>query len=170
MASRFINSTGSSRPYWLLIAGASVIPPTLSAFTSYLNLRFSRGNADWGAVIFTGVSWLFFGALTPIIYVLARRYPLRREVIVRTVLAHLTGALVLCIGWTSMSVMLAVLLNRRPPQESLVLYYHSWILTNLPWSVFLYFTMLGCIYAFTYYRESREREAQQSRLVSQLAE
>src|SRR5260370_11373490 len=66
--------------------------------------------------------------------------------------------------------MLAALLNRRPPQESLVLYYHSWILTNLQWSVFLYFTMLGCIYAFTYYREAREREAQQSRLAAQLAE
>ena len=170
MASRIIKGTGRSRPYWLLIAGASLIPATLSAFTSYLNSRFSRGNADWGAAIFTGVSWLFFGALTPIIYALARRYPLRREVIVRTVLAHLTGALVLCIGWTSMSVLLAVLLKRRPPQESLVLYYQSWILTNLPWSVFLYFTMLGCIYAFTYYREAREREAQQSRLTAQLAE
>jgi LytS/YehU family sensor histidine kinase len=30
--------------------------------------------------------------------------------------------------------------------------------------------MLGCIYAFTYYREAREREAQQSRLVAQLAD
>src|SRR5260370_21311339 len=170
MASRITKGAGRSRPYWLLIAGASVIPATLSAFTSYLNSRFSRGNADWGAVLFAGVSWLFFGALTPIIYVLAQRYPLRRAVIVRAVLAHLTGALVLCIGWTSMSVMLAVLLSRRPPQESLVLYYHSWILTNLPWSVFFYFTMLGCVYAFTYYREARERESQQSRLAAQLAE
>ncbi len=169
MASRFPKGAGRSRPYWLPIAGASLIPATLSAFTSYLNSRFSRGNADWGAVIFTGVSWLFFGALTPIIYVLARRYPLRREVIVRTVLAHLTGALVLCIGWTSMSVMLAVLLI-RPSPEPFLRYYVSWILINLPWSVFLYFTMLGCIYAFTYYREAREREAQQSRLAAQLAE
>ena len=170
MPSRISKGAGRSRPYWLPIAGASLIPATLSAFTSYLNSRFSRGNADWGAVIFTGVSWLFFGALTPIIYVLARRYPLRREVIVRTVLAHLTGALVLCIGWTSMSVMLAVLLIRRPSPEPFLRYYVSWILINLPWSVFLYFTMLGCIYAFTYYREAREREAQQSRLAAQLAE
>src|SRR5260370_24969145 len=98
MASRMTKGVGSARPYWLLSAGASVTPATLSAFTSYLNSRFSRGNADWGAVIFTGVSWLFFGALTPMIYVLARRYPLRREGIVRTVLAHFIGAVVLCIG------------------------------------------------------------------------
>jgi LytS/YehU family sensor histidine kinase len=66
--------------------------------------------------------------------------------------------------------MLALLLNRRPPQESLLLYYHTWILTSLPWSVFLYFTVLGCTYAFTYYREAREREEQQARLAAQLAE
>src|SRR5260370_17536574 len=98
MASRITKGAGRSRPYWLLIAGASVIPATLSAFTSYLNSRFSRGNADWGAVIFTGVSWLFFGALTPMIYVLARRYPLRREVIVRSVLSHLPHPLLLFIA------------------------------------------------------------------------
>ncbi len=166
----FINGPGRWRPYWLLIAGASVIPATLSAFTSYLNSRFSRGSVDWGAVIFAGAMWLFFGALTPIIYILAQRYPLTHEAIVRTISAHLTGALVLCVGWASLGVTLALLLNRRPPQEPLPRYYISWILTNLPWSVFLYFTVLGCIYAFTYYREAREREAQQSRLAAQLAE
>jgi len=36
--------------------------------------------------------------------------------------------------------------------------------------MFLYFTILGCIYAFTYYREARERASQQARLTAQLAE
>ncbi len=171
MVSRFINGDGRSRPFWLLIAAASLVPALLSAFTSYLNSRFAgRGSADWGAVIFSGALWLFFGALTPITYVLARRYPLRREVIVRTVVAHVACALALCIGWASSGVLLALLLNRRPPQESPLRYYHSWVLINLPWSVFLYFTVLGCIYAFTYYREARDREAQQSRLAAQLAQ
>jgi signal transduction histidine kinase len=171
MVSRFINGTGRSRPFWLLIAAASLVPALLNAFTSYLNSRFSgRGSVDWGAVIFAGALWLFFGALTPIPYILAWRYPLKREAIVRTISAHVAGALALCIGWASSGVTLALLLNRRPPQESLLRYYHSWILTNLPWSVFLYFTVLGCIYAFTYYREARDREAQQSRLAAQLAQ
>jgi|SRR6266571_9177494 len=62
------------------------------------------------------------------------------------------------------------LLNRRPAQEPLFRYYVTWILTNLPWSVFLYFALLGCIYAFTYYPEARESESQQTRLAAQLAE
>lgn len=171
MASRVKNSPGRSRPYWLLIASGCLVPALLSACTSYLNSRFAgRGNADWRTVIFAGLIWLFFGALTPITYILARRYPLRSEALLRTVAAHLGGAIVLCVGWASAGVGLSLLLNRRPPQETVLRYYISWVLTNLPWSVFLYFTVLGCIYAFTYYREAREREAQQSTLAAQLAE
>jgi signal transduction histidine kinase len=171
MAASSINAVPKSYRLWLVISAASLVPALLSAFTAYLNFRvMGRGKADWRTVAFAGTIWLVFGALTPIIYALSRRYPLRREAIVRTIGAHLIGALVLCVGWASLGVSLALLLNRRPPQEPLVRYYFSWVLTNLPWSVFLYFTVLGCIYAFTYYREARERESQQARLAAQLAE
>ena len=124
-----------------------------------------------GAVTFAGLLWLVFGALTPIIYILARRYPLRREGLGRTIAVHLGGALGLCIAWTSLAVLLSLLLLKpRSGQESLLRYYSSWILTNLPWSVVLYFAVLGCVCAFIYYREAREREAQQARLTAQLAE
>lgn len=125
---------------------------------------------DWGDVIFAGSEWLFLGALTPITYVLARRYPLRREAMGRTIAAHAMGALVLCFGWATLGVLLGLLLRRYPAQGNLGRDYVNWFLTSLPWSVFMYFTVLGCVYAFTYYREAREREAQQSRLAAQLAE
>jgi two-component system, LytTR family, sensor kinase len=161
-----------SRPFWLLIAAASLVPALLSAFTSYMNLRFGlRGGADWGEVIFAGGQWLFLGALTPITYVLARRYPLKREAAIgRAVAAHFAGALALCIGWTSLNVLLALLLKRYSAQGNFLRSYVGWILTSLPWSVFMYFTIMGCIFAFTYYREARERESQQARLAAQLAE
>ena len=146
------------------------MPALLSAFTTYLNSRFGRGNTDWGLVAFAGGMWLAFGVLTPIPYFLAGRCPLRRELLGQNVLLHLLGALSLCLAWTSLGVFLAVLLNRRPPQEPLTRYFLGWILTNLPWSMLLYFTVLGCIYAFSYYREARERESQQARLAAQLAE
>jgi two-component system, LytTR family, sensor kinase len=171
MLSRPAQRDVGARPLWLFIAGACIVPALLSSLTTYLNARLTgRGSADWGAIIIAGALWIVFGALTPIAYVLARRYPVRRETIVRTVLAHLSGALVLCVGWASAGVGVALLLNRRPPQEPLLRYYVYWILVNLPWAVFLYFTVLGCIYAFTYYREARERESQQARLAAQLAE
>ncbi len=70
--------------------GRHQITSVLAApFTSYLNSRFGRGSADWGAVTFAEALWLVFGALTPITYVLARRYPLRREAIVKIPAARL---------------------------------------------------------------------------------
>jgi two-component system, LytTR family, sensor kinase len=170
MTSRSNSSAAKSRPYWLLLAAASLVPALLNASTTYLNTRFLRGSADWSAVAFAAILWLAFGALTPIPYVLARRYPIRRENIFASVLVHLSGALVLCVAWTSIAVLLAQPLNRRPPQEAFLRYYLSWTLANLPWAVFLYFTVLGSIFAFTYYREARERESQQARLAAQLAE
>ena len=159
------------RPLWLLIAAASLLPALLSAVTSYLNSRLSgRGGTDWGAVIFPSLLWLVFGAFTPLVYALARRFPLRRERIVRAAMAHLGGALVMCFGWVSAGFLVSLLLNRRPPGESVLRYYASLILTSLTLCMFLYFAVLGCIYALAYYREAREREAQQSRLAAQLAE
>jgi two-component system LytT family sensor kinase len=46
----------------------------------------------------------------------------------------------------------------------------SWVLTSLPWSVFMYFTVLGCVLAFAYFFEAREREAQAARLAAQVTQ
>src|SRR2546421_3280512 len=160
-----------ARPFWLLIAAASAVPALLSALTTYLNSLFTRrGSADWGAVIFAGVLWLFLGAFTPLVYALARRFPLQRQGIVRAALAHLAGALGMSFGWVSAGLMLSLLLNRRPTDMPLLRYYVSLLLTSLTLCVFLYLLVLGCTYAFTYYREARERESQQARLAAQLAE
>jgi two-component system, LytTR family, sensor kinase len=158
-----------SPPFWLIIAAASLVPASLNSFTVYLNSRVT-GRANWVEIIFAASLWLIFGALTPIPYFLARRFPFRREGIVRTLSAHLVGALVMSLCWTSAGVLLSLPLVRRPPQVPFLRYFASSILTNLSLCMFLYFAVLGCIYAFSYYREARERESQQARLAAQLAE
>jgi sensor histidine kinase YesM len=110
---------------------------------------------EWGNVVFQGSEWLFLGALLPIVSLLARRFPLRAATWRRTLLAHLTGATVLCVGWATLGVALGTALHRYPEHA-----WGSWVLTTIPWSVFMYFTVLGCVYAFTYFVEAREREAQ----------
>lgn len=166
------SNTGFKRspPYWLLIAAGSLLPAVLNAFTAYLNSRLGRGRADWAEVLFALIDWLFLGALTPIVYVLARRFPLRRDRIGRTIQVHIGGALVLCLAWALLGVSLGRLMHRIPTQNNFWRSFLIWILFSLPWSVFLYFLLLGCVYAFSYYREARERESQQARLGAQLAE
>jgi hypothetical protein len=76
-----------------------------------MNSRFIRRvSVDWDSVIFAASIWLIFGALTPIPYLFAHRFPLRRAAMGRTILAHLTGALLLCIAWASLGVLLAQIL------------------------------------------------------------
>jgi two-component system, LytTR family, sensor kinase len=154
-----------------LIAAACIVPALLDSFQTYMKARVGGdGHVSWGSVIFAGTEWLFLGALTPITYLLARRFPLRRDKLGRILAAHLAGALALCVGWATLGLALGEVLETYPAVGPLPTAYASWLLTSLPWSVFMYFTVLGCVYAFAYFVEAREREAQQARLAAQLAE
>ena len=171
MSSPASDSSKKSRPYWLLIAAACLVPAFLDALRSFLNSKFvGGGRVDWGDVVFAGSEWLFLGALTPIAYVLARRFPLKQENRIRNLGIHFLGSLLLCFGWATLGILLGMIMSRYPAQKDLGRSYLSWLLTSLPWSVFMYFTVLGCVYAFSYYQEVRERETREARLAAQLSE
>jgi signal transduction histidine kinase len=160
-----------SPPRWLLIALAGLVPATLSALDAYVQSRLAgQRRVPWPNVIFSSSEWLFLAALTPIVIQLARRVPLRRDRIGRVVVVHVVGALLLCIGWATLGIACGWLLRTYPWQGHFGRDYLSWIMTSVPWSVVMYFAFLGCVYAFTYFAEAREREAQQARLSAQLAE
>ena len=76
----------------------------------------------------------------------------------------------LCMGWASLGAFLGIVLHRPTAEASLGDAYLSWLLISLPYSVFMYFTVLGSVYAFTYFIEARDRESQAARLAAQLSE
>ena len=156
--------------FWLLIPAACVVPAVLDSFQAYMQNRLVGQPIAWDYVIFAGTEWLFLGALTPIAYQLGRRFPLRRDTLRRTLGIHIGGALLLCIGWASLGVALRYALGMVGPRNPLGRHLASWMLTSLPWSVFMYFAVLGSVYAFIYFSEAREREAQAARLAAQLSE
>ncbi|HTE43754.1 MAG TPA: histidine kinase [Gemmatimonadaceae bacterium] len=157
--------------FWLLISAACVVPAVLDALQMYMQGRLARATTvSWNDIIFSGTEWLFLGALTPITYYLARRFPLRRETAGRTFAVHAVGSLTLCVGWASAGMLLRLALGTTDEHRTLPRQFVSWILTSIPWSVFMYFAVLGCVYAFLYFSEAREREAQTARLAAQLAE
>jgi hypothetical protein len=119
----------SERRIWLLIAAACVVPAALDALQTYFQARLNGEPPRWQDVAFQGAEWLFLGALTPITYYLAKRFPLRRGAWKRALAVHTGGALALCIGWASLGVLLGNLLNRYPAGN-----YFSWILTSVRWS------------------------------------
>jgi signal transduction histidine kinase len=142
----------------------------VAAALDVLQMRM-KGPASWGALIFQGGEWILLGALTPITYYLGRRWPLQRSGLARSLGVHALGALALCVGWATCGV----ILRRRThawgvPEATFAHEWIEWTLTSLPWSFFMYFAVLGCMHAFTYYVEARDREAQAARLQGQLAE
>lgn len=155
---------------WFTIAAWCLVPAGLSSFTVYVNSRLA-GRPGWADAILTASLWLVFAILTLIPYRFARRFPLKRERLVHSLPAHVVGALLMSFCWAAAGSYLAVYVVRvRVPQVSFVRYIASSFLTNLSIYVLLYFATLGGIYAFSYYREARDREAREARLTAQLAE
>ncbi len=163
------NRANKKPPYWLLIAAVPVIHAFLYAVRSFA-LSTIRGRTDWSDVVFNFFDWLVLSLLVPLIYVLARRHPLRREKFSRVATAHLVGCVTFTLVWTGFGVLLGWLLDHFPGDENLLVGYKEWLFVTTPWSIFVYALMLGCLYAFTYYNEARDRESQQAKLAAQLSE
>jgi signal transduction histidine kinase len=155
---------------WIIIAAVCLVTAVLDGFQSYMQARLSGDRVSWRGVIWQASEWIILGALTPITYHLSRAFPLRQPNLTRNVLVHLFGALVLCVAWAGAGVAMRLLLGTSWQGVPLWRHVASWTLISLPWSVFIYFAILGCMHAFTYFVEARERETQAAQLAAQLAE
>jgi signal transduction histidine kinase len=156
--------------FWLIIAAACVVPAALDGSLTYVQGALNGQRPGWAEVFWQANEWLILGALTPLVYWLSRRYPLRPPIRARTLVPHFAGALLLCIGWAGAGASLRFLLDIGPSRVSKAQYFVSWLMTTIPWGTFMYFTTLGCVYAFTYFVEAKERESQAARLSAQVAE
>ena len=154
---------------WLIIAAGSILLAGLSSITTVINTTRVTGQSNWREALFVASIWLVFTPLTWIPYKLAQRFPLRMENIVQNVVAHVSGAILMCVIWGITGILLVRLITTRPPAPFMRLFVNS-LLANLTLCGFLYFTVLGCFHAFSYYREAREREAREALLSAQVSE
>jgi len=150
---------------WLLMSAACLVPAVLDVLQSYVQGRIDPQNAQpWRWMLWGGFEWIILGALIPITFFLGRRYPLRHPNLGKHIAIHLAGAMILCVGWSGMGLVVGALLHTIPATVS------SWMLRTIPWSVFMYFTTLGCVHALSYFAEVREKESQAAKLAAQVAE
>lgn len=158
------------RVAWI-IAAACLVPGALDGWQTYMQARlYGDSDTPWSQVLFQFGEWVILGALTSVVYTMAVRFPLRGERLGRTLALHGLGALALCVLWASLGIALRGALGTLPTDVSLARHATSWLLISLPWSLFLYFAMLGCMFAFSYAFEARERQAQAATLAAQVAE
>ncbi len=138
-------------------------------FQSYAQARLGGQAPSWRQIAWDGGDWLLYGVLTPIVFVLARRFPLTRATLARRVPLHLAIALLFCVAWASLGILLgwAMFAPRWTPYD---MGWLSWIFTTLPFGVAVYFAVLGVEHAARYFLEARERETQAAHLAAQLAD
>lgn len=160
----------ADRRIWAIIAIACVIPAILGVLQQYLQGKVGGRASDWQDAVFQGAEWLILGGLTPIAYLLGQRFPINRSSWKRDVAIHAGGSLLLCFGWATLGIVVAASLHVYPVYASIRTSYLSWLLVSLPYSVFMYFAVLGCVYAYSYFIEARNRETQAATLAGQLSE
>ncbi len=155
---------------WLLVVAGCLVAGVLDAAQfAARGLLLEDGRVDVPGMIWQGSEWLFLAALTPLAFVLGQRYPLRRQGLGRALGVHVLGALVLCVGWATLGVILRRALGRGWV-DSFAEELGGWMLFSLPWSFFMYFALVGVVHAFRYWVEARDRELHAVRLSGQLAE
>jgi len=154
----------------LLISAGCVIPAILFVTQGYVSARLNGRPTLWQDVVFSGLDWLALGALVSIPYRMGQRFPFRPRQWKKSVGAHVAGALLLSLAWATLGMVLGLMLHRFPGERPFAVSYVNWILITIPFGALIYFTMLGCVYAYQYFVEAREREADASRLARQLAE
>ncbi len=118
---------------------------------AYAQSRLGNEPADARSLLWQGGDWLLYGALTPLIWTLARRYPVRRYVGL-----HIVASLVSCAAWSGSGAVLRRLIIPGPGGAITSQFLLSWFFITLPFGVAVYFAVVGVERAVFYYFESRE--------------
>ena len=123
------------------------------------------------AVIFVTGDWLLYGLLTPVVFAIARRWPLARPQLFRRATLHLLFSLLFCAAWAGSGTALKALVDPRGLASSggAGVYFVSWVFITLPFGVAVYLAVVGIEHAIRYFIEVREREIQLARLSEQLS-
>jgi signal transduction histidine kinase len=164
------NTTRTLRP-WVLISAAWIVPAILASLSSYFQARVGHWDVPGPReLIWQGGDWLLYGALTPLVFLLAHRYPLRRGLLARNIAIHFVAALLMCVAWAALGLILRRVMHLAPMAPTRSQAIIGWSLITLPFGVAVYFAVLGLEHAVSYFQEARDRETQAARLSTQLAE
>ena len=158
----------SERRLLLLISAGCVFPALLFVGQGYVSARLNGRNQDWHGILFNSLDWLALAALTFIPHRLGRRFPFRRGRWKRAAAVHLLGIVVFSAAWAAFGLALGFPLQRFPAVRPYAWSYFNWVLITTPFGALIYSAMLGCVYAYQYFVEAREREADAARLTAQL--
>jgi sensor histidine kinase YesM len=136
----------------------------LNLFTaSRIYISYSYGNYSiswWRALLLAMPDWYGWALLTPLIYFLARRFPIERGVIVRALMVHIPASLLISILKMIIEYNAIQIIDPNPRRQFPTLQIQSTLLT--------YWSIVGIILAFDYYTKYRQHQLKSSQLETRL--
>jgi two-component system LytT family sensor kinase len=166
---------------WLLVSAAWIVPAVFATVDRVVQTRLN----GWDPVtmkdlIWAGGDWFLYAFLTPIVFVVSRRWPLERPHLTRRALFHLAMSLVFCVAWATAGKVfqfsLGLLFDSRAAQTADAGHlwlrigkdWLSWVFTTFPFGVAVYLCEVGVEHAVRLWVEARDRELQVARRSEQL--
>jgi two-component system LytT family sensor kinase len=152
-----------------LVLAAWTVPALLSTFETVMFARVAGQPIEtWRAFASEAPGWYAWAALTPLIVMLARRFPLEAPIRVRAVAAHIAGWLFVAV--VSSAVWAGVGLWLRPGRSDFASSMRNWFLSGLPFTVLGYAAVVGICSALAHRTRLRQRERDAARLAQELSE
>jgi two-component system LytT family sensor kinase len=165
---------------WMLASVVWIVPAIFATLDAAVQWRLHGWEPlTLQQLLFSGGDWLIYGALTPVIFWAARRWPVARPHFTRRAWLHMGFAILFCFCWAIGGKLLQAALGFFfAPEEfakaaanprQLGIDTVSWIFTTLPFGVIVYLCITGIAHALQFFLESRDREVQLARMSEQLA-
>lgn len=135
--------------------------------------RLAQGGAiEWGRTLSWSLTrWFIWAALTPLVFMLARRFPIERAQLKRGIFLHLGLGASVALFHVMMEVALLYVIWRLAGETIPTFQRFISLLTySFHVNLLIYAAIVGAYYAFDYYQKFRERELAASRLQTQLSQ
>jgi two-component sensor histidine kinase len=163
---------------WALAFGCWTLFGLFFASQEIVRYSYAGRPIEWGRML---TAWLvsayIWAALTPLIFYLARRFPLERTHWRRSLFFHLAASVLFSVCEILALILLLPLLGLPPPKGSFSERLLTIAIVDFHFNLLTYWSILGVSLALDYYRKYQERalrasqlELRTSQLKNQLAE
>jgi two-component system, LytTR family, sensor kinase len=154
----------------LLISLAWIAPAILAALNELAQQVFSgEARIDIRPLLFSGIDWLLYGFITPVVFAISRRWPIGSHDRGRIFALHAVMSLAFSAVWAGLGTLLRAAIMSDALWGGMAEHFVRWSFITLPFGVALYFAMVGVDRAIHFFVESRDRELQMARLSQQLS-
>jgi two-component system LytT family sensor kinase len=148
------------RRFWLVALLVWTVLGLMSAAQNAAWLAYIGRDVDWGRILPNSLGdWLTCGLFTPAFYWMVRRFPIRGDGWWSRLPIHLAASLVFVVLKVAIWTPLFRLINPGVERSFSGMFFNGFYADMLG-----YWAAVGVIHAIEYYRESRERQVEATRL------